>query len=178
MKKLLLTAPIAILLAPQTVSAHCPLCTIGAGAVAVGAAYYGVNNASIGVFLGAFALAIGWWFARIIDARIKKQFIPYQKSIIIIASFLLTIIPIMPMFESYSSIYISWAGEYGSLLNRTYMINTFLAGSILGGVIVAITPLLSTIITRSRNKTLPFQGVILTLSLIILAGVMLQLVIV
>lgn len=48
---------------PRATFAHCPLCTIGAGAAAVGAAWLGVSYMVIGVFLGAFGLAIGLWTA-------------------------------------------------------------------------------------------------------------------
>jgi len=168
----------SLFLMPKAALAHCPLCTIGAGVAVVGARYYGVHDVVLGVFIGAFAVATGWWFANLLNKKFKRQFIPYQKWIIVLASFLLTVIPILPMFTTVSSTYISVMGDYGSILNRTYLINLYLVGSILGGIIVAITPLLSKIITRLRHKTIPFQGIILTLSLTTLVALIIQWVIV
>ena len=80
----------------------------------------------------------------------------------------------MPLFPGITPFYLSWGGEYGSLFNRTYLFNTFLIGSVLGGVIVSLTPFLSKKITEMRGKIVPFQGVILTLALLLLVGTTLQ----
>lgn len=153
------------------VSAHCPLCTAGAAIAAGGAVYLGVEVAAVAVFIGAFAVSTGWWFSKLI----KKKFIPFQKWAIIIASFLLTVIPINKIITDARPYYLMLTGEHGSLLNRTYLVDLFLVGAIVGGFIICITPWLSKKITRSRNgKMIPFQGVVLTLLLILLTGVLLQ----
>ncbi len=153
--------------------AHCPLCTIGAAAAAGGAAYLGVSQIVIGLFIGAFAVSIGWWVSRLI----KKKYIPFQKTLIVLFSFFTTILPLLAFMESIYPFYISWAGEYGSLLNRTYILNIFLVGSIIGGIIVCITPWMSSQITKLRHgKMIPFQGVILTLSLLLVIGGIIQLI--
>jgi len=170
--KKLLSVPLVLLLLPAAVRAHCPLCTLGAGAMVIGAQYYGVHDAVLGVLIGAFAVATGWWASR--WRWLKKERIPYQKWVIVIAAFLLTIIPIKPMFTAIAPLYISLAGGYGTLLNRTYIINWYLFGSLIGGVIVAFTPLLSKIITKLRHKALPFQGILLTLTLVGLAAGIIQ----
>lgn len=154
----------------KSVQAHCPLCTVGAAAAAGGALWLGVNLIVVALFIGAFAVSTGWWISRLI----KKQCWKYQKTALIIASFLLTIIPLMPLFPGITPFYLSWGGEYGSLFNRTYLLNTFLIGSILGGAIVSSTPFLSQKITKVRGKMVPFQGVILTLFLLMIAGIGLQ----
>lgn len=147
--------------------AHCPLCTVGAAAAAGGAAYLGVSQIIIGLFTGGFAVSIGWWVSRLI----KKKYISFQRTLIILFSFATTIFPLLTILDEFYPIYISWAGDYGSLLNRTYLINKFLGGSIFGGLIVSVTPLLSNLITKSRhNKTIQFQGIILTLSLLLITG--------
>ncbi len=154
-------------------SAHCPLCTIGAAAAAGGAAYLGVNNIIIGLFIGAFAASMGFWVARMI----KKKYIPFQTAAIVLASFLTTILPILPLMPGIKPLYISIAGDYGSLLNRTYVYNVFLVGSIVGSIIVLIVPLISGTLTRARNgKTIPFQGTTITLAVLLLLGVIFQLV--
>lgn len=153
------------------VSAHCPLCTVGAAVAAGGAAWLGVDQVVIGLFVGAFAVSMGWWIANLI----KKRIIPGQKFLIILLSFLTTVIPILPLMKGVYPLYLSVIGEYGSILNRTYVLNLFLMGSILGSMIVSLTPSLSSYITEKRNTTIPFQGTILTLAMLIIIGTVMQL---
>jgi hypothetical protein len=167
MNKLLFSLPVSILLLAENALAHCPLCTVGAGAAAAGAAWFGISNIVIGIFLGAAALAMGLWISRLI----KKKYFPYQKWAISVFSFATIILPVLPLMKGYSSVYISIAGDYGSILNRTYMINLFLVGSLIGALILLITPLISNRITQVRNKTVPYQGITLTFALLIIAAV-------
>lgn len=159
MKKLSPGLLLAFLAMPKAVSAHCPLCTIGAGAAAAGAAYLGVSGFIIGLFIGATSLALGLWASKLI----KKKYIPFQGAVIALITFISITVPVIPLIQSYSSVYISWAGDYGSLLNRTYLINLFLLGSIFGALILSISPTLSKKLTKLRSgKFIPFQGIILT----------------
>lgn len=170
-KKLIILSFFSLFLIKE-VQAHCPLCTIGAAAAAGGAAYLGVNNLVIGLFIGAFAVSMGWWFSNLI----KKKFIPFQRAAIILLSFITTILPMLSIMEGIKPLYINMVGDYGSLLNRTYIFNLFLIGSILGGIIVTLTPWLSSKITSLRNgKMLPYQGTILTLAILIMLGTIIQL---
>src|SRR3990172_1231972 len=80
MKKILLRLSIfsSVIAASQALlvikaSAHCPLCVLGAGAVATTATFLGVDDIVIGVSIGAFALALGLWISNVV----KKKFIPY-----------------------------------------------------------------------------------------------------
>ena len=169
MKKIL--PLISFFLLIENVKAHCPLCTVGAAAAAGGAAYLGVDKAVIGLFIGAFAISTGLWLAR----AIRKQFIPFQRQVIVLASFLLTIIPLMPVISSTVPYYLSLGGEYGTLLNRTYLINLPLFTSMFGGLVVFISPAISRQIMKIRNgKFIPFQGIIITLLSLILTGALLQ----
>lgn len=155
----------------QNVQAHCPLCTIGAAAAAGGAMWLGVDKIVIGLFIGAFAVSIGF----VISKLIKKQYVPFQKSILILLSFVTTILPLLPLLKSIYPVYISLIGDYGSLLNRTYILNLFLIGSILGGLIVFITPWLSSKLTSIRlGRTMPYQGTTITLLLLLVIGAILQ----
>lgn len=163
MKKILL--PFLSLFSIPLVSAHCPLCTIGAGAAAAGAVYFGVTKAAISVLLGGFAVSMGYWISK----SIKKKYIPYQDSLIILASFILTILPILPIISQTKGIYIP-IGQYG----KTYAINLSFYTSIIGGIIVISTPYLSKKITSLRRKTIPFQGVALTILLLIITGGIVQ----
>ncbi len=171
LKKLLAFFPFLLLI--ESVYAHCPLCTAGAAVAAGGAAWLGVNNAAIGIFIGAFAVSTGWWISRLI----QKKYIPFQMQLIILLSFITTIMPLMPIIESNYPIYISLIGGYGSLLNRTYILNLFLAGSILGGLVVSISPWLSRKIAELRNgKMIPYQGIILTFALLIVLSAAVELI--
>lgn len=151
--------------------AHCPLCTAGAIAAAGGAAYLGVNNAIVGLFLGAFAVSTGWWVSKYL-----KQYIPFQRQVIIITAFVTTVLPVLPFIESNYPFYISIIGDYGTLLNSTYIINLFLIGSILGGFIVSIAPWFSRQVSRKRNgKIIPYQGLLLALSMLVASSIVIQL---
>ena len=59
-----------LLIIPQLVYAHCPLCTGAVGAAAVTANYYGLDNSIIGIFIGAFAISTGLWFG----LKVKKKY--------------------------------------------------------------------------------------------------------
>ena len=166
--------PLIFIFFIEFVSAHCPLCTAGAAAAAAGAVWLGVSKAIVALFIGAFAVSTALWVGRMI----KKQYISHQKLVLIIASFLLTIIPILPIISQTYPAYISWLGNYGTLLNRTYIINISLLTSLLGGGIVSVSPFLSKKISRLRKgEMIPFQGTILTLSLLIITGLLIQIII-
>ncbi|HLC65430.1 MAG TPA: hypothetical protein VJI46_04890 [Candidatus Nanoarchaeia archaeon] len=160
MKKLL--AFLTALIALESVHAHCPLCTVGAAAAAGGAAYLGVSNVVIGIFIGAFAVSMGWWVSRLI----KRQFVRFQMPLIILLSFATTVIPMMPLIKGYYPLYVSVIGDYGGI----YLINLFLAGSFAGGFIVSITPWLSKKIGDLRGNMLPYQGIVLTFLMLILTS--------
>ena len=167
MYKKLFFLPLFVIFSMNLVSAHCPLCTIGAGAAAGAAVWLGVSKVVVALFIGAFAMSIGMWFARII----KKQYIPFQKTLIIAGIFLTTVLPLMPFFTAIGPLYIPFIGEYG----LTYAFNYSLASSLLGGIVAYSTPGISKKISNLRHgKIIPFQGVILTLLLLIIIGGIIQ----
>lgn len=154
------------------VLAHCPLCTVGAAFVAGGAAVFGVHRMVIGVFIGAFAASMGVWFGR----AIKKKIMPFQKTAIVLTSYFLTVLPMWPLLKDAHPLLLNFAGEYGSLLNRTYMVDYFIIGSVIGFFIVIIAPFLSERITSMRKGNhIPYQGTALTFLLLIITGILLQL---
>ncbi|MEX0918898.1 MAG: hypothetical protein WDZ85_02965 [Candidatus Paceibacterota bacterium] len=153
-------------LVPKVASAHCPLCTAGAGALAVLAASLGVSSVVVGVFIGAFALALSLW----ISGMVKKRYIPYQKHILTVIIFLGTVIPIMPFVEHYAPFYLPFIGEYGT----TYTINLYVFGVIVGAFIMFVAPYISTVVTRTRNKQIPFQGIIITGLLLVAVSAVIQ----
>lgn len=157
----------------KTAAAHCPLCTIGAGTVALGAAWLGLSALSIGIFLGAFGLAMGLWIGRLLKKKIS--FFRHQTLAIGIFSFIVTMLPLKPLFYDNSSIYISLAGDYGSWLNRTYYFDKFIVGGIVGATVLFIAPFLSkSISTARKGKMLPYQGIILSFLLLVAASLLFE----
>jgi len=151
--------------------AHCPLCTGGAGAAAAAAALLGVEYGAIGVFIGAFATALSLWFPRLI----KKQYFKHQRKVLVVAFYLSTVLPLYPFMKDYYSVYVSISGGYGSLLNRTYLINWFLVGLVAGTLIMWASPYLSRKISQLRDgRVIRYQGLLLTFVLLMLAGIVMQ----
>ncbi|HEA46552.1 MAG TPA: hypothetical protein ENH99_02105 [Candidatus Pacearchaeota archaeon] len=170
MKSRLFLSSFILLFLIEKVSAHCPLCTVGAGAAAAGAVWLGVSKVVVALFIGAFAMSMGMWFARFMERR--KKYIPFQYSLIIIAVFLLTVWPLIPIVKAIGPLYLPFIGAYG----KTYAFNYSLASSLLGGLLVFIAPATSRKLTDLRNgKMLPFQGIIITFLLLIIAGGIIQL---
>ncbi|MDP2708863.1 MAG: hypothetical protein Q8O93_02330 [bacterium] len=158
------------LASPAAALAHCPLCTAGAGLVALGAYKLGVSGLTVGLLIGAFAVALGLWLGKIIT----KKYLPGQNNIITVFSWLTTVLPLQTLLSDYTSIYISWSGDYGSWLNRTYPINLFLVGGILGAIIVYQASPLSKFIAKRRGKNMPFQTMAVTFALLLLASLITQ----
>ncbi len=152
---------------PLKAYAHCPLCTAGAAGAALAAKWLGMSVLSVGVFIGAFAAALGAWVSRYVPRKFKWP--------VIILSFLLTIVPLVPLMTDYSSIYINWGGVYGGIFNRTYVVNLFVAGSIVGGLVIIFSPYLSKTLGKLRKgKMFPYQGLLMTFFLLILLALIFQ----
>lgn len=151
---------------PAASSAHCPLCTAGVGLVALGAYNIGVSGLTIGLLVGAFALALGLWLAKMIS----KKYLPGQNSMIAAASWLLTLLPLRTLLAEYTSVYLGWSGPYGAW----YPINLFLVGGAIGALLVYSAPWLSRQLTGRRGKSFPFQTMIITLVLIFAASLVTQ----
>ena len=163
----------AFALSVEGAAAHCPLCTIGAVAAAGGAAYFGVNKAIIGIFIGAFAASMGWWIAGLI----RKQYFKFQRAALVIFSYLTTVIPMMPLMKESTPypVYIMLFGGYGTLLNRTYLFDLFFVGSLIGLGIVSTAPWLSKKMTEARKgKMFPYQGMAITFGLLLIASLIMQ----
>jgi len=161
---------LATLISPAAALAHCPLCTAGAGLAALGAYKLGVNGLTTGLLIGAFAVALGLWLGKMIT----KKYLPGQDNVIAAFSWLTTVLPLQTLLADYTSIYVSWSGDYSSWLNRTYLINLFLVGALVGAMLVYQTSPLSKFITKRRGKTMPFQTMLITFTLILLASLITQ----
>lgn len=170
MKKIFLFL-IPVILVPKIASAHCPLCTVGAGFLAVAAASLGVSSVIVGIMIGAFALALGTWLGRLP----RTQYISGQYYLLSGIIFLSTVIPIMPLIRDFDPLYINFWGSYGSLFHNTYTIDLYLLGVIIGAPLVIIAPYISKFLTRMRKgKFIPYQGILITFLLLIIVSVMVQ----
>lgn len=172
MKKYLFTFPI-IALVPKVVSAHCPLCTVGAGALAVLAASLGLSSGIVGILIGAFATVLSIYLAKIV----KKKYFNGQNILIIIVVYLSTVIPIAPLVREFAPFYISLMGDYGAILHNTYTINLYLYGVIVGTLAVIATPYLSNLITRIRSgRKINYQRMITMFALLVVVSVITQII--
>lgn len=159
--------PVLGLFVSAPAHAHCPLCTAGAGLAALGAAKLGVGPVSIGIFLGAFAVALGLWVARFL----KKQYLPRQKGLLAVFSFATTIFPLQSVLADNTPLYLPFWGEYG----KTFVINLFVAGAVVGGVLILLSPYLSRKLALARGGEMyPFQGMLITLVLLVSASAMIE----
>lgn len=157
------------------VHAHCPLCTVAVGGAAVAAQYLGVDESIIGLLIGAFGISTGLW----IGQKIKKQFFPLQLWAVALLSFLLTVIPLLPIVKS-DAMYMPmlYFGAAGTLFNKVYWVDKVLFGSIIGGIITSAAFLLHTHIKNTRGKVLfPYQGIAFTTGMLFITGVALYFII-
>ena len=142
--------------------AHCPLCTIGAAGAAGAAVWLGVSKVAVAVLIGGFSMSMGMWFSRIV----KKKYVPFQREILLISVFLLTLLPIIPMFSAIGPFYIPFIGDYG----RTFAVDYSFYSSLFGGAIVFFSPKLNGWIRRSFKRSFPFQGIVLTILYLLIAA--------
>ncbi|OGL82965.1 hypothetical protein A3B32_00730 [Candidatus Uhrbacteria bacterium RIFCSPLOWO2_01_FULL_53_9] len=168
MKRVVIALGLALLL-PRAALAHCPLCTVGAGAAAIGAAWLGVDQGPIGIFIGAFAIAVGSWIARIVPWKI-----PGKAWLFAVVSFITTVLPLLAIMQDVSSIYVAIGGVYGSPFNAVYLYNVFLVGSVVGAVVMAASPSLNRAMQKHQTRTWPFQGMALTFTLLLVAATLMQ----
>lgn len=157
--------------APLPALAHCPLCTLGAGAAAITAKFFGAGTATVGVFIGAFAIALGSWT----NMLIRKRFIHYQREALEVLSFLTTVIPLKALLHQDIPIPVFIWGNYGSLFNSTYTLDVFIVSAVVGGLIMLFSRKLSIMASNVLNgNKIPYQGMILTFIGTALAAVILE----
>lgn len=158
MKKILAFATF-LLIIPQFIFAHCPLCTIGAGAAGGLAVWLGVSQGVVGIFIGAFGFAIGLVTA--------KKFRKVPAYLLGLLAFVLTVLPVAGLFRDVYGLFIPFLGEYGEVIN----INQFLLGSVVGVLVLIFSPFVSKKIKKIRGKTFQFQTMLITFGLLFLVSV-------
>lgn len=153
-----------------TVHAHCPLCTAAVGTAAISAKYYGMDISIIGMFIGAFGISTGLWIA----LKISKKYFRFQFFLIVLLSYLLTVIPLLYISNESMYLPVLLLGSAGSLLNKVYWINKLLFGSIIGGFAALIAYFFHISIKKLNGKVLfPFQGIVITLLFLIISSLVL-----
>ena len=149
------------------VSAHCPLCTGAVILAATSAKYYGLDNSIVGLFVGAFAISLGLW----IGNRLKTKYFRFQTTAIVLASFILTVGPLIFTKNDKLLLPLFLFGEAGSIFHRVYFVDKLILGSIIGGILCLITYGLHLHIKKVRGRVLfPFQGLVFTLVSLVIAG--------
>ncbi len=157
--------------APFPALAHCPLCTVGAGAAAVTAKFFGAGTATVGVFIGAFAIALGSWTG----VLLRKRFIPFQRQALEAVSFLSTVLPLKPLLRQDIPIPIFLWGSYGSLFNSTYTLDIFLLSAGIGGCIMLFSRRISAGASMLlKGVRIPYQGMIITFIGLVVAALILE----
>lgn len=152
-----------VLFLPSVVHAHCPLCTAGAGILAVVAASLGVPALIISTLLGGFALAMGLWFAKLI----KKKYIRHQDHLVSGLIYLTTVLPLWPILKEYKILYAPFLG-FDKYANKV-PVDIYLVGVVLGAIILLLTPYISKKVTiLAQKQIIPFQGIVITMILLVL----------
>jgi len=150
------------ILFPLVTRAHCPLCTAGAGLLAVLAISLGVPALIISTLLGGFALAMGLWIAKLV----KKKYIHYQDPILSGVIYLSTVLPLWPVLKEYKTLYAPLLGfdKYADKVP----VDIYLVGVIIGAIVPLLSPYVSKkISTIARRQVVPFQGIFITLILLV-----------
>ena len=162
---------------PIKVFAHCPLCTIGTGWLILVARWLGVSSIVIGLFVGSFTVALGLFSAKILKKKFKKRGFFFDHSIVAF-SFLSIVLPIILTGNSdYIILNLSIFGKPGTFLNRIYLLNSFLVGSIIGVGIFYFGSYFNKKIAKLRKgKHLPFGGIIIPILLLIIFAILIELV--
>jgi hypothetical protein len=140
------------------VYAHCPLCTAAVGVAAGTASYYGMDVSIIGIFIGAFAISTGLWVA----LKTKKEYVRFQKHLIVGSSFLLTVIPMIGVLPLTMQL---------PFFPDTY-VNKMIFGAIFGAIASFLALYAHNYIKKIKGKALfPFQGIAITILFLVINSI-------
>ncbi|MCB9326404.1 MAG: hypothetical protein H6571_21885 [Lewinellaceae bacterium] len=155
---------------PIVSHAHCPLCTAGAGVLAVIAVSLGVPGIIIASLLGGFALALGLWMKNVI----KKKYFPHQDLVVTWLIYLSTVIPLWPILKDFKALYIPFLGidKYA----ETIPVDLFIVGVVVGAIVLIVSPYISRKVTMlAKKQIIPFQGIIITIILLVVIPLLIDL---
>jgi len=152
----------ALALVPSVAHAHCPLCTAGAGVLAMLAISLGVPALIISTLLGGFALAMGLWLAKLP----KKEYVRHQYYLISGLVYLSTVLPLWPVLREYKTLYAPYIG-FDKYANKI-PVDVYIVGVILGATALIIAPYISSRVSaQAKRQLVPFQGIIITMILLV-----------
>ncbi len=152
----LFSAFVLFALIPQAAYAHCPLCTAATGGAVATARFYGLDDTIVGVWIGAFIISTALWF----DRMIKKEYVQFQRAIIILLSFALTVVPFY------------LAGIMSAQASTIFGVDKLFFGMLVGSVVSYFAFSVSWKIKAERKKRLfPFQTMAIALLLLALTSV-------
>ena len=138
---------------PPIVSAHCPLCVAGAAAGLTLSRILGIDDSITGIWLAAFLGAIAFWS----DTALRKKIsLPFQKEIIYILIFVLTI----ASFYQFNLVV---------KMSEIFGIHKLTFGMIVGGSVFYLVDLIDDYLIKKNGKVFfPYQRIVVSLGSIIL----------
>ena len=140
--------------------AHCPVCTAAVGTGVIVTRFYGVDDLIVGLWIGAFIASTALWFGK----KIKEgKTTSLEDAILIILALLITV----------NGFYL------GGLMGHSMMfgIDRLLLGMILGSVLLPASIYLSKEIKKIKGKViLPYQTILVTLSILTTLSILLWLI--
>ncbi len=150
-----------VVLLPPPVMAHCPLCTAAVGTGLIITRSMGIDDSLVGIWIGAFIISTGLWLNKFLAKRFRT--IPFQKTIILIAFFLLTVVPFyftnLITFES-----------------TIFMVDRLLFGTIAGSILTLVGFYVGKAVRNAENKPMiPFQTIVVTVLILIISNLALTL---
>lgn len=140
-------------------NAHCPLCVVGAGAGLSLARVLGIDDSITGVWIAALLGATALWTNNLL----KKQYVPFQRELLYLGFFGLTIWSFYAgndfMIGKYSFALINThAGQIFGLYKLTF-------GIVTGGVLFYIVDVVNALVRQKRGRSFfPYQGVVVSLA--------------
>lgn len=143
------------------VSAHCPLCTAGAAAGVGIARAFGVDDAIVGFWLGAFVAASALWIDRLLKKRGTEY--PFQGFILVAISLLALAIPLYYAGLITNLEVVKSMPDYHAILGMEAIgLDKLFSGLVLGTVLIAgIFTVSDYIIAKRGERLFRYQGMIL-----------------
>lgn len=143
------------------VSAHCPLCTAGAAAGVGIARTFGVDDAIVGFWLGAFVAASALWLDRILKKRGIEY--PLQGVILVAISLLALAVPLYYAGVITNLEVVKSMPDYHAILGMEAIgLDKLFSGLVLGTVLIAgIFTASDYIIAKRGERLFRYQGMIL-----------------
>lgn len=148
----ILILTLRLILAPAAL-AHCPLCTVGAGAGLALSRWLGIDDSISGIWIAALLGATSLWFAN----SLKKKYLPYQNYFIYWFVLLTTI----GSFYAFKLV-----DEHAGLIVG---VPKAIFGIASGGLVFYLVDLLNIYIRKYKGKVLfPYQGIVFSLGAMLL----------